>query len=111
MKRFSLWTFCLSVWVPLAHLCGQERTKPTIGLVQFVYVTPGYSNAEFRTLLSYFNAFAKKVKLDIPLPLSHSQIREFRVDPTAGIVGARLILTNDFNLWFGNGVVEGCWHP
>ncbi len=83
----------------------------TNSVVHYVNVTAAYSNAVLVALLPHFSDFAQRTELKTPVPIAAPHIREFRVNPTAGIVGGALTLTNGFRFWFGSGVVDSFHAP
>ena len=102
------WRVCLvAVLLPLSCLSAEQSTNTeAIKPVQFVHVTPEYSNAVLKVLLPRFSDFARRMRLDVPMPLAPGHIREFRANPTAGVVGAALWLTNGYHMVFSFGVVD-----
>ena len=103
---------CLLILLPASQSRGGETTNAeALKPVQFVHVTPGYSNAVLKALLPRFNDFARRVGLDVPLPLSAGQLRKFWANPTAGVVGGTLWLTNGYHMTFGFGVVDSFGTP
>jgi hypothetical protein len=97
---------CLTALLFVSRL-GAAQTTNTAAIkpVQFVHITPQYSNAVLKALLPRFTDFARRMRLDVPLPLTGRQLRKFQVDPTAGVVAGALWLTNGYRMHFNFGVV------
>jgi hypothetical protein len=75
---------CLTALLSVSRF-GAAQTTNTAAIkpVQFVHITPQYSNAVLKALLPHFTDFARRMRLDVPLPLAGRQLRKFQVDPTA----------------------------
>jgi hypothetical protein len=61
-------------------------------LLEMVHVTAAYSNAVLVAVLPHISNFAKKLDLPIPLPITQSQVKKFRVNPIQGYVGGGVFL-------------------
>jgi hypothetical protein len=113
MRTTRLWPVVfLAALLPVFRLPAEQATNiAAIKPVQFVHATPEYSNAVLKVLLPRFTDFARRMGLDVPLPLTSRHIREFRTNPTAGVVGAALWLTNGYHMVFSFGVVDSFRTP
>jgi len=90
------------------------EAQPAANPVQFVHVTPHYSNAVLQALFPHFNNFVGKLKdviPELPNPIVPAMVKSFKPNPTAGYVGGWLVLTNGFQFWFANGVVDSFQTP
>src|SRR2546427_10034784 len=94
----------LAVILSASFVMSEETIPPVTNVVRFVHVTPAYSNAVLRALLPEFNNFADRLKDEIagmPRPITPEMVKSFKPNPTAGYIGGWLVLTNDFQFWFG----------
>src|SRR5437773_8527301 len=110
MKSVLLLAALLLVHAQRKTLLAQQTTNP----VQFVHVTPEYSNAVLKALSPHFNNFVGKLKdviPEMPRPIVPALIKSFKPNPTAGSVGGWLVLTNGFQFWFSYGVVDSFQTP
>ena len=106
MKATRLWEIVLlAALLPVSRSPAEQSTNTeAIKPVRFVHVTPQYSNAVLKALLPHFTEFARRMRLDVPLPLAAGYLRKFDADPTAGVVGGALWLTNGYHMVFEFGV-------
>lgn len=77
------------------------------GLLEFLHITPQYSNAVLVAVLPHFSNFAGKVHLPITTPITTNQVLFFQPSKIKGDVGGHLVLTNRFEFWFAHGCVDG----
>jgi hypothetical protein len=113
MRTTGLWRIIfLAVLITVCRLHAQQGTNAAaIKPVQFIHITPEYSNAVLKVLLPRFTDFARRMALDIPLPLTTGHVRKFQANPTAGVVDGALWLTNGYHMVFGFGVVDSFRTP
>jgi hypothetical protein len=68
-------------------------------MTNLVHMTAAYSNAVLVAILPYVSEFGKKLHLDIPEPLTPSQVTWFHPPPLKDSIAAGLVLSNHY--WFG----------
>ncbi len=72
-----------------------------------IHVTAAISNAVLVSIIQSVNEFSKRLDLPIPLPITASQVSEFKVNPIQGMIGGGLWLTNHYLFRYENGFVTG----
>ncbi len=80
-------------------------------MLELIQVTAQYSNAVLVAILPQISDFATRLELPVPLPITQSQVAEFRCRPFKGDIGGYVIFTNHLEVWYQFGHVNGFRTP